>query len=582
MIHGNLTGIRKSWLAELEALYEYPVPKDVFLPEDLLATLAAHTARVNREISVYIARSGEVLDVTVGGLESVPLPALRLRRNAQRLAGVRCVHTHPGGDAHLSDVDLNALATLRLDAMAALGVTADGAPTALQAAFLGPRKLGTPEPWTTDLHPPRTIPQQEWMDNIAAADLAVLQGEDAPTLDPPERALLLSIDSEDSLAELAALTESAGALPVATAFQNREKPDNATYFGKGRAEQAALELQALHCDLAIVDDELSGAQTRNLEEVLGVRVIDRTMLILDIFAQRALSREGRLQVELAQLSYQLPRLAGEGVSLSRLGGGIGTRGPGETKLEVSRRRIRERMTDLKRSLEDLERQRGLQRVRRQKSDLPIVAIVGYTNTGKSTLLNALTDAGVLTEDQLFATLDPVTRRYQPAEGVECLLVDTVGFIRKLPTALIEAFHATLEEAALADLLLIVGDAAAPDRVRQRDVVGQVLQTLGAGDKPVIEVINKTDVAAPGLLPAGAVPISAKTGAGLDVLAQRVAQALQAHSQEMTLEVPYAMGQVRAFLHERAQVLDEAFEAQAAKLTVRAPQAVLERALHMLK
>lgn len=581
MIHGNLEGIRKTVLEQMEQMYAWEVPRDQFLPPELARTLAKFSAHVRREISLYISRGGEVLDVTVGGLESVPLSDMRLRRNQARLAGLRCVHTHPGGDMRLSDVDVQALVNLRLDAMASIGIDEAGEITGVQAAFLGACVLGLPSTRVLDPVTLSRLPQQAWMQEIDTSEQAVRQGDTAQAEDQPERALLLGIEGEESLEELAALAKTAGAVVVATALQKRDKPDGATYIGAGKAGQVALDVQARRCDLVIVDDELSGSQTRNLEELLGVRVVDRTTLILDIFAQRARSREGKLQVEIAQMSYQLPRLMGQGVSLSRLAGGIGTRGPGESKLEMGRRRIRERMTELRRELETMSRQRELMRSRRQKQALPTVALVGYTNTGKSTLLNAITDAGVLAEDKLFATLDPVTRRVGMEGGGEFLLVDTVGFIRKLPTALVDAFRSTLEEAALADLLLVVSDVTAPDRIRQRQVVDQVLGELGAGDKPVVEVMNKCDLGLPEDLAGSAVPVSAKTGFGLPGLMARIAACLQKDIRKARVLIPYAKGQVLSMLHEEGTVLSETYEAEGTRVEVRASAQVLERVARTL-
>ena len=295
--------------------------------------------------------------------------------------------------------------------------------------------------------------------------------------------MLISTDSEDSLDELASLAETAGAMVITRVLQNRMRPDPATFIGSGKAEELQLTCQTLEIDLAIMDDELTGAQQRNLENALGVRVIDRTALILDIFAQRAQSSEGKLQVELAQMKYRLPRLTGMGTVLSRLGGGIGTRGPGETQLEVDRRRIRRRIDDLEMQLREIKKQRDMRRARREKNGQITVALVGYTNAGKSTLLNALSGADVLVEDKLFATLDPVMRRVELPENRECLVVDTVGFIRKLPHQLVQAFRSTLEEALFADLLVVVSDLSSPHYAQQRATVFEVLNDLGAADRP---------------------------------------------------------------------------------------------------
>ncbi|RJQ25511.1 MAG: GTPase HflX, partial [Peptococcaceae bacterium] len=296
----------------------------------------------------------------------------------------------------------------------------------------------------------------------------------------------------ESLEELARLAETAGAAPAAKVLQQKSRPDAAFFIGRGKVKELALLRQNLSAELIIFDEELTPTQTRNLQNAAGCRVIDRTALILDIFAQRARTREGKLQVELAQLNYLLPRLTGIGTELSRLGGGIGTRGPGETKLETDRRHIRRRIEELNRDLEQVRRHRKKQRQKRRESSMPVVALVGYTNAGKSTLLNALTGARVFTANQMFATLDPTTRRLQLPDNQEALLTDTVGFIRKLPHHLVAAFRATLEEVGEADLLLHVVDASHNRFAEQIEAVESVLKELGAREKKTILVLNKTD------------------------------------------------------------------------------------------
>lgn len=581
MIHGNLEGVRASLIKEMETLYELEFEADVFAPPELTDLLVRFSAQIRREISVYISRAGDVLDVTVGGLESVPLPTVRMRRSLERLSGVRCIHTHPGGAPDLSDPDLQALVTLRLDAMAAIGVMGERA-TGIQAAFLGERVDGLPVPMETAVVPMSRIPQQDWMLKIEESDRILAASAKDADVDRPERAILVGVESMESLEELAALAETAGAEVVDFVLQKRDKPDSATYIGSGKAERLALDAQGMDCDVIIVDDELSGVQTRNLETLVGLKIIDRTTLILDIFAQRAQSRAGKLQVEMAQLAYKLPRLVGEGLALSRLGGGIGTRGPGETKLEIGRRRIRKRLNDLRAEVAELSRRRGIQRARRERSETPVVALVGYTNTGKSSLLNLLSKAEVTVEDKLFVTLDPVTRRVPlPDGGGDFLLVDTVGFIRKLPHALVDAFRSTLEEALLADLLLIVSDASSPDLFKQRDVVIQVLGDLGAGDKPMLDVLNKADLADELPTLPGAVPTCAVTGAGAEMLVSRVAAKLLEGRKTVRLLVPFSRGAVLSMLHDGATVLEERYEAEGTLITVRLEQTLLDRALSAL-
>lgn len=558
MIYGNKEGIRDSLLAQLETLYDLDLTGEVFAPPELLDVLAAFTCAINREISIYVSRSGSILDITIGGLNSVDLKDMHLRRNTRRLSMIRCIHTHPGGNPQLSDVDISSLRSMHFDAMAAVGAK-DGKATGIQAAFLGEIVGGVNKVFLTDVVPVKKLPQRAWMDAIERADSEVMIGASASTQEEKERAYLVGLDSERSLEELARLADTAGAIVVGTMLQKKTRPDTATYIGSGKADELSLDCQAKEADIVIFDDELTGVQTRNLEDVLrGVKVLDRTTLILDIFAQRAQSREGRLQVELAQMAYQLPRLMGHGVSMSRLGGGIGTRGPGETRLEMDRRRIRRRMSDLRHEIKELEEQRSLRRARREKNRVPVVALVGYTNAGKSTLLNALSDANVLAEDKLFATLDPVVRTVKLPNGGEFLLVDTVGFISKLPHALVDAFRSTLEEALLADILLIVSDGASDEMLHQHDVVLEVLASLGAADKPKIDVINKVDLLESLPQWPGAMPISAKTGEGIDALLDEIKRQIRGVQRKLRVSIPYAQGALMSMLHSSGAVLCEEY------------------------
>lgn len=362
----------------------------------------------------------------------------------------------------------------------------------------------------------------------------------------PERAFLVSVDTgefdaEASMSELYELTESAGAQPVGAMIQKREKPDGATCIGSGRLEELKGFCESQEVDLIIFDCELSPTQIRNLEFETEVRIIDRTMLILDIFASRARSREGKLQVELAQLKYLLPRLTGKGAAMSRLGGGIGTRGPGESKLETDRRHIRRRLESLREQLAQVEQHRNQLRRRREKEGIITAAIVGYTNAGKSTLMNTLTDAGVLAEDKLFATLDPTSRALKLPNGVSVMLIDTVGLVRRLPHHLVEAFHSTLEEAALADMILNVCDASSPEAQVHLEVTRKLLADLGCTGRPVIPVMNKCDLV-PSLLDipmiGNAVRISAKTGEGIGDLLAAVEENLPVSLRRVCLLLPF--------------------------------------------
>ena len=583
MIQGNLTGIRESTLNELEKLYDAEFERDVFLPDRLLNLLVRYTEQLNREMLVYLGRDGTVLEIAIGSIGSIALPELHLRRNLDRLSGFRCIHTHPGGHARLSDVDLQALRLLRFDAMCAVGV-AEGICTGISAAFLGEMEYDQLSVVLKGPVKPGRIPQQLWMKEIELAEERVQRAiARGGLVEVAEKVMLISTDSEESLDELASLAETAGAMVLTRVLQNRQRPDPATFIGSGKAEELALLCQTMEIDLAILDDELTGAQQRNLENLLGVRVIDRTALILDIFAQRAQSAEGKLQVELAQMKYRLPRLTGQGTVLSRLGGGIGTRGPGETQLEVDRRRIRRRIDDLEAQLRDIKRQRDLRRARREKTGQLTVALVGYTNAGKSTLLNALSGADVLVEDKLFATLDPVMRRVELPENRSALVVDTVGFIRKLPHQLVQAFRSTLEEALFADLLVVVSDLSSPNYAQQRATVFEVLDELGAADRPILEALNKADQAnVTGMIePADAILISAKEGKGLDALKAEISRRIAALRHRAELTVPYSKGGVLSLIHEKGQVLSEEYTEAGTKVTCLLDAALYQRVQAML-
>ena len=570
-VNGNIAGVRDAMLARLDSLYSCELEEGEFLPRQLMKELAECSCALNREIAVYITRDGEIVHVAVGTDCDVELTDFRLRRNANRLSCVRCVHTHPDGDGRLSDVDLSALKIFRYDAMTAVGVK-DGEPVSVQTAFLGEGE----EPLLTPPARWYRLPEAEWLAQSDESDRLVGREATEQMEDGREKAVLMGIESEESLEELARLAETAGAEVVGSFLQKRDKPDTAMYIGKGRADELARECQALEADLCIFDEELTGVQVRNLEEVLRVKVIDRTALILDIFARRASSAEGKLQVELAQLQYRSARLIGQGMVLSRLAGGIGTRGPGESKLEMNRRRIRERMTELRRRLDELEKQRSVRRKNRERNEVPVVALVGYTNAGKSTLLNALTGSDVYVQDQLFATLDAVSRRMVTPENTEYLLTDTVGFIRKLPHTLVSAFRSTLEEAALADVLVIVSDGSSRDMLSQHDTVEEVLAELGATEQKRIEAINKCDEGSPDPVFPGAVLISAKTGEGLDELKQKIAEALQASHRPVTFRIPFSRYGMLAEIRPLGRVIMENHTDTGTELTLMIAEADAER------
>jgi GTPase len=385
------------------------------------------------------------------------------------------------------------------------------------------------------------------------------------------------IEVDASLDEMERLVDTAGSDVVERAVQRRAKPDPATYMGRGKADELAAVGHALDVDLLVVDGELSPVQQRNLQEIFGVDVVDRVALILDIFAQHASSRAGMAQVELAMLRYRLPRLRGRGVEMSRLGAGIGTRGPGETKLESDRRRVLKRISQLEDEMEHLAQVRATQRKARSRAAIPSMALVGYTNAGKSSLLNSLTGAEVLVEDRLFSTLDATVRRLALPTGREAVISDTVGFVRDLPHTLVEAFRSTLEEAVDTDLLIHVADASADDPVRQIDAVRETLADIGAGDLPELLVVNKTDIASPEsvrrllAIEEDAVAVSATTGHGIGGLLDAMEYALSKGSVDMELLVPFDRGDVVDFVHRVGEVIAEGHDPAGTRLKARLPQ-----------
>ena len=388
---------------------------------------------------------------------------------------------------------------------------------------------------------------------------AILAGVHIGSLDK------LSDTTDESMAELESLAETAGLEVVAHVVQNRHAPDNGTYFGEGKLDEVAAAAKELGADIIIFDDELSPVQVRNISDTLDVRVLDRTTLILDIFASRAQTKEGKIQVELAQLKYLLPRITGMGKALSRLGAGIGTRGPGETKLETDRRHIRKRISSLNAEIKEIKRQRDLLRTRRKKDGHTVVALVGYTNAGKSSLLNLLTGADALAEDKLFATLDPTLRGLTLSDNRQLMLVDTVGFIRKLPHHLIQAFKSTLEEAALADILIHVVDVSNPEYHNHVEVVNMILAEIDAMGKPTIAAFNKVDLlednAAVPKSVSGAintVAISIKDNMGIDKLVELLEDVAPGRKQHVTLLLPYHEGKLLAWLHETQIVESESY------------------------
>ena len=519
MLYGNISGMKRTQVDALRDLIGFE-SKTEFVSPAVIDLLAEITATINREISVYITRGGRIISVGVGDSASVVLPAESKRRGKTRLSGVRVVHTHPNASARLSMLDLSALKKQRFDAIAAISVIG-GTAREFGVGYLD--GTGVAETYYTSAY---DLPHDELLNRIVEAEQSS-KLDNTSTNEERPRALLVGVGEgydDFALEELKSLANTAELNVVGQIYQNKKDVDKAYCIGSGKLVDVKNECQLSDVSVVVFDNRLTGSQFHNLENALGVRVIDRSRLILDIFAARATTNEGKLQVKLAMLKYTLPQLLGQGKDLSRMGGGGGggagaRRGAGETKLETDRRHIRREIFELTKKIEKLKAERDMRRSRRSEKT-PTVAIVGYTNAGKSTLMNYLTKAGVLEENKLFATLDPVTRKLWLAPGKEFLLTDTVGFISRLPHEFIEAFKSTLEEAKHADLLLHVCDATSPELCEQYDVVMNVLSELGAAGKPMITVYNKCDLPrADKVLPKNTdcCHISAKTGHGVDTL-----------------------------------------------------------------
>ncbi|MBC9786225.1 GTPase HflX [Heliobacterium chlorum] len=585
-IRGNVEGVSRSRLERLEALLQMQMDATLLLDPEIGKELVSFTSETGREVALFVDRRGRLIDLAVGDASTVGLGDHDLRRGSHRLAGVRCIHTHPGSSDQLSSVDLSALRQLRLDCMA---VIAAAEPHRGSVAFLVPNDLGEPAIEVAGPMNYERLCSFAWKEPVDFLEKSHTASPVWTNKEEPEKAFLIGLTGtgeEEPLAELAQLAETAGALVVGAITQRLDKPDPATYLGSGKVRELSLAVQVARADLLIVDDEVSPAQQRRLENLTGARVVDRTALILDIFASRARTREGQLQVELAQLQYLLPRLMGQGIALSRLGGGIGTRGPGETKLETDRRHLRRRISEIEAELSQVRKHRERLRQSRQRFDMPLLSMVGYTNAGKSTLSSRLVDMygpqggpSPGGEDKLFATLDPTTRRIRVPGQFDFLLSDTVGFIRKLPHGLVRAFRATLEEIVAADLLLHVVDAAHSDAVEQMNTVEKVLSEIGAEDKPVITVLNKidklqSDTIDPMLVPKGAwVAVSAHTGEGLEKLLTMVTSLLPRQLVTVDALIPYEQGKMIDQAHRLGKVHCVKYQTDGILIGAEIPQAL---------
>ena len=515
-------------MGRLENIYRHRIPPESLVTLPLAQELCALSFDIRRQIGFLADRAGKIIFVVIGDHNGIMLPDTSAYRTPPgRLKGLKYVHTHINNEALTKD-DLTDLALLRLDLIAAITLSETGHPREVHLATIFPGQSAT-EP--CQVHPPVFFDDLDvnCLSLVHAIETELSRMSALHDVDPGvERAILISVTpfskarAEASIAELKELARSNHVFVVDTVIQHRKKIDPRFLLGKGKLEELSILAMQKGATLIVFDQELNPSQIKSITDKIEIKVIDRTQLILDIFAQRAQTREGKLQVELAQLKYLLPRLIKRNTALSRLAGGIGGRGPGETKLEVDRRRIRDRITRIEKGLKQVKKHRRLQKSRREKKGLPIVSIIGYTNAGKSTLLNTLTKSNILAENRLFATLDPSSRRMRLPRDSEIIITDTVGFIRDLPKELQVAFRATLEELENADLLLHVVDCSNPDYPAQMQAVNKILEDLDIGTIRTINVLNKKDRVDPETMAGiafetGGIPISANDANTLDPL-----------------------------------------------------------------
>lgn len=537
-IWGQTKGLKTGQVSRLERLYRRRVPPEFLVTPELAREMSEISNDIQRQIGLLINRAGKIEYVLVGDHHSILIPELSdYRSGPGRLRGVRCIHTHIGNEPLTQD-DLTDLSLLRLDLMAAITVTPQGLPQAVHWAHILPNaEIGQAPYQIRETLAPHLVAIQ-CLDIIHALEREMGQLRTRRgAQEGVERALLISVTSAprkkamDSMAELDELCRSGGIDVVESVLQLRKEIDPRTLMGSGKIRELAIRALQQEATLIVFDQNLNPSQIKSIADQIALKVIDRTQLILDIFAQRARSREGKLQVELAQLKYLLPRLVTKNTAMSRLTGGIGGRGPGETKLEINRRRVRDRINRLEKELAQVQKHRQTRRRQREQKGVPIISIIGYTNAGKSTLLNTLTHSQVLAESRLFATLDPSSRRLRFPRDLEVLITDTVGFIRDLPKDLIVAFRATLEELESADLLLHVIDISNPRHQEQIRAVEAILEDLSLDSIPRMRALNKKDLLSQETVAQLAerldgVPICAQDRASLTPLIERMAHVIE--------------------------------------------------------
>ena len=577
MIKGNVDGIKDFILKELDSIYDITVTKNRVIEPEIIALIASISSRINREINVAIDRRGNIVEISIGDSSSVQLPLLNVQE--KRLSGIRVIHTHPNGNPNLSSIDISALTKLKLDCIAAIGVVEEKI-TGVVMGFCNVDGDELSHEVTEIMNIPEFI-DYDFFYRIEEIE-SILKKRNIVENDD-EYAILVGIDNDESLDELAELARACNVKVVGKFFQKKSKIDPCYFIGTGKVIELARFKQIKKANLIIFDEELSGLQVKNLEEVTGCKVIDRTVLILEIFATRARTREAKIQVELAQLKYRSSRLLGFGTTMSRTGGGVGTKGPGEKKLEIDKRRIRETIHDLKQELEKIRKTRITQREKRDESGIPKISLVGYTNVGKSTLRNLLVSMytadntskkeDVFAENMLFATLDITTRAITLPDKRVASLTDTVGFVRKLPHDLVEAFKSTLEEVSFSDLIIHVVDISSDTVVEQIKAVENVLSELNALDKPTFLALNKCEMATPEQIANvkekfsnyQMIEISAKQNYNIDKFLDMTVSLLPQTTRKCTYLIPYTDTSMGAYLHRNAIIQSEDYEGEGVRI-----------------
>lgn len=577
MIKGNVDGIKDFILKELDSIYDITVTKNRVIEPEIIALIASISSRINREINVAIDRRGNIVEISIGDSSSVQLPLLNVQE--KRLSGIRVIHTHPNGNPNLSSIDISALTKLKLDCIAAIGVIEEKI-TGVVMGFCNVDGDELSHEVTEIMNIPEFI-DYDFLYRIEEIE-SILKKRNIVENDD-EYAILVGIDNDESLDELAELARACNVKVVGKFFQKKSKIDPCYFIGTGKVIELARFKQIKKANLIIFDEELSGLQVKNLEEVTGCKVIDRTVLILEIFATRARTREAKIQVELAQLKYRSSRLLGFGTTMSRTGGGVGTKGPGEKKLEIDKRRIRETIHDLKQELEKIRKTRITQREKRDESGIPKISLVGYTNVGKSTLRNLLVSMytadntskkeDVFAENMLFATLDITTRAITLPDKRVASLTDTVGFVRKLPHDLVEAFKSTLEEVSFSDLIIHVVDISSDTVVEQIKAVENVLSELNALDKPTFLALNKCEMATPEQIANvkekfsnyQMIEISAKQNYNIGKFLDMTVSLLPQTTRKCTYLIPYTDTSMGAYLHRNAIIQSEDYEGEGVRI-----------------